>query len=61
MEGLPKQPKLFKCKKCDVFFYSFSTLDKPTHSKCFGHDTLLATNDEIDQLNKIHNSNIAYN
>jgi len=48
--SLPNPPKLFLCKKCKVYFYTFSTLEHPTHSKCKSHQTRLADNDEIETI-----------
>jgi hypothetical protein len=58
---IPEQPKLFCCDKCDMFFFSISKLQKPTHPKCFGHKTRLATKKEIDQINKVNNTSFIYN
>lgn len=58
---LPKKPKLFLCNKCKQFFFSNSKLIKPTHSICTTHNTRLATNKEIDELNKINKTNYPYN
>lgn len=51
---IPTFPKLFFCKQCKVFFFTYSKLDKPTHSKCFSHKTRLAT---IEERHKIININ----
>ena len=48
--SLPNPPKLFRCKKCNVYFYTFSTLEKPTHYKCHGHNTILTTKEEMKEI-----------
>lgn len=58
---IPNPPKLFFCEKCELFFFSFSKLDKPSHSKCFGHKTRLATKEEIDYINDTNKTHIVYN
>lgn len=57
----PKMPKLYLCENCKMFFFSTSQLEKPTHPKCFGHRTRLATNQEIDEINRINKTHFNYN
>lgn len=52
---IPTPPQLFFCEKCKVYFFSFSEMDKPTHSKCFTHETRKATKKEIKEINKANN------
>lgn len=61
MKGLPTPPKLFFCKVCKVYFFTFSKMKKPTHSKCTGHNTRLATKQEIDEINKTNKTKLCYN
>ncbi len=63
MQKVPinEPPKVYLCHKCQVYFFSFSSLQKPTHSKCAGHNTRLATDNEIDMINKANNMHLAYN
>jgi hypothetical protein len=61
LKNLPKTPNLFFCEKDKEFFFSYSKLKKPTHSKCTTHNTRLATNKEIDELNKTNKTNYPYN
>lgn len=56
-----KQPKIFLCNNCKVFFVTFSQMQKPTHPKCFGHNTRLATNKEIDELNQKNKTSFCHN
>jgi hypothetical protein len=61
LPSLPISPKLFLCLKCNVYFFSYSLLEKPTHSKCTGHNTRLATKQEIDAINKTNGTHFIYN
>lgn len=61
MKKCPTPPKLFLCKKCNVFFFTFSKLKKPTHSKCASHNTRLATQQELDEINKINGTHFVHN
>lgn len=57
----PEQPKMFYCEKCKVYFLSTSQMEKPTHPKCFGHKTRLATKEEIDEINRVNKTSFIYN
>lgn len=54
MSNIPDPPQLFYCGKCQVYFYSFSELEKPTHPRCKGHNTRIATQTEIDYVKKVN-------
>lgn len=60
-ENYFKPAKLFKCEKCNLFFFSYSRMKKPTHYKCAGHKTRLATKEEIDKLNQTNKIHLCYN
>jgi len=60
-KNIPQQPKLFLCEECNVYFFSVSKMNKPTHSRCFGHKTRLATKAEIDQINQANKTCFIYN
>ena len=60
-ENYLKPAKLFYCEECKVFFFSYSQMKKPTHTKCTGHNTRLATNKEIDQINQTNKIKLQYN
>lgn len=44
MSCLPNPPQLFFCEQCQVYFYSNSKLERPTHTTCKGHKTELVLN-----------------
>ena len=46
----PIPPKLFLCEKCQVYFWSFSKLIHPTHSKCHTHETRMCTPKEYSDI-----------
>lgn len=46
----PIPPKLFFCFKCNVYFFTNSGLDKPTHSRCKCHNTRKATEKEKQEI-----------
>lgn len=60
MIKFPNPPKLFFCNKCKVYFFTYSKLDKPTHPKCRGHNTRIGTIKELQEINKINNTNFIY-
>lgn len=53
---IDKFPTLFLCKTCQVYFYSYSKLECPTHVRCKLHNTRIADKFEvarIESLNRI--------
>jgi hypothetical protein len=61
VENYPTQPLLFYCEECKLYFFTTSKMKKPTHPKCFGHKTRIATDEEIDAINEFNNTQYAYN
>jgi hypothetical protein len=54
MSNIPQPPQLYKCNKCQVYFYTYSQLLKPTHVRCHGHNTRQATQEEIEWIQKVN-------
>jgi len=59
-DKFPIPPKLFLCNSCKVYFFTFSEMNKPTHPKCHGHNTRLATKKEINEINKSNGIHFIY-
>lgn len=51
---VPQPPKLFMCNKCQVYFYTWSEMKKPTHPRCKGHNVREATPQEIEWVKKVN-------
>lgn len=54
MDTYPPIPKLFYCKKCGVYFYTNSKIEKPTHPRCKGHNTEQASEAEKKYVEKVN-------